>query len=224
MKINSLDSNSIKRLATLIEYIADQAKKTDQLNAANKSHRLIENNNLFSQQLFNCESDRYSPYVKEIERRLKKLSLLIIEGKNNACKEELARATLLQIEQQTSSMITALQSNRTMHQAAQLSDETKHKVRAKSAKKRQAEKLKAMAQTIMLSSKQLYEKLNEHREFERRLMLMVSEKEQQRAQCKKAEVEKLSNEVLTLHQRLGRCRKAISRIERDIDFSEKKTK
>ncbi len=76
----------------------------------------------------------------------------------------------------------------------------------------------------MLTSHQLYEKLNKNREFERRLMLMVAEREQQRTQCRASEAEKLSNEVLALHQRLGRCRKAISLIERDIEFAEKKAK
>ena len=74
----------------------------------------------------------------------------------------------------------------------------------------------------MLNSHQLYQKLTEHHEFERRLMDMVAEREAMRAKCKKHESEKLSIEVLTLHQRLGRCRRAISTIERDIEQVEKR--
>ena len=73
-----------------------------------------------------------------------------------------------------------------------------------------------------MSSHQLYQKLTEHHEFERRLMDMLSEKERQRLESKKHESEKLSVEVLTLHQRLGRCRKAISAIQREIELAEKR--
>ncbi len=218
-----MSKNTIPRLSSLLEQIRFQATEIDKQNIKNKHHWLIENNNLFSQQLFSCESDRFLPYIEEIERRLSKFKLLMELSKNDASRAEIAKASLLQIEQQISSIMSALQSNQTMHQAAQVSYDAKNQVRTKRANKRQAEKFKNLAKNIMLTSHQLYEKLNEHREFERRLMLMVTERELQRNKCRANEAERLSNEVLALHQRLGRCRKAISLIERDIEFAEKKT-
>ena len=78
-----------------------------------------------------------------------------------------------------------------------------------------------MTKSVLLSSHQLYQQLNEHHEFERRLMDMITEREQERVRSKSAINDKLSLEVLALHQLLGRCRKAISSIERNIELAEK---
>lgn len=209
--------NSIERLTEVLKRLAEQAKQIDTNNTQNKSHRLIENNNLFSPALFFSQSDRYLPYVEEVERRLAEFTRLVV-----ANKIELSRALLAHLEQQISAISNALQANSTIHQAAKLSFDANKKVRIKKAKAKQANKYRDLAKQLVLSSHQLYQKLTEHHEFERRLMDMLIEKERQRLECKKHESEKLSIEVLTLHQRLGRCRKAISIIERDIELAEKR--
>ena len=121
--------------------------------------------------------------------------------------------------------MNAIQANETMHQAAQASFNARKNIRIKSAKathQKQTYIYNKMAKSVLLSSHQLYQQLTEHHEFERRLNDMLIEKEQQRLKCKPHESEKLSLDVLTLHQRLGRCRKAISTIERDIELTEKR--
>jgi len=209
--------NSIERLSVLLETLDLKAKQIDAKNTQSKAHRLIENNNLFSSTLFVSQSDQFSPYIKEIQRRISEFSRLV-----TADKIEWSKELLQQIEQQISAISNALQSNSVMHQAAKLSFDANNKVRIKKAKAKQANKYSDITKNIMLNSHQLYQKLTEHHEFERRLMDMVAEREAMRAKCKKHESEKLSTEVLTLHQRLGRCRKAISTIERDIELSEKR--
>lgn len=197
--------------------LAIEAKQIDAKNTKNKSHRLIENNNLFSPSLFSSQSDRYLPYVEEIERKLAEFTRLVASNKIT-----LSKALLEHLEQQISAISIALQANSTIHQAAKLNFDANKKIRVKKAKAKQVSKYRDLAKTLTLNSHQLYQKLTEHHEFERRLMDMLMEKERQRLECKKHESEKLSFEVLTLHQRLGRCRKAISTIERDIELAEKR--
>jgi primosomal replication protein N'' len=209
--------NSIGRLSVLLETLDTKAKQIDIKNTQLKAHRLIENNNIFSSTLFMSKSDQFSPYIKEIRRRISEFSRLV-----SADKVELSKALLLQIEQQITAISNALQSNSVMHKAAKLSFDANNKVRNKKAKTKQAAKYGELAKNMMQSSHQLYQKLSEHHEFERRLMDMLSEKESARTKCKAHENEKLSAEVLTLHQRLGRCRRAISTIERDIEQAEKR--
>lgn len=209
--------NSIERLSILLDTLDAKAKQTDIQNAQLKAHRLIENNNLFSSTLFVSQSDQFIPYIREIQRRLKEFSRLVA-----ANKIELSKTLLLQIEQQVAAISNALQSNSVMHQAAKLSSDANNKVRIKKAKIKQKNKYDNLTKHIILSSHQLYQKLSEHHEFERRLMDMVAEKERARTLCKKHEDEKLSAEVLALHHRLGRCRKAISSIEREIELAEKR--
>ncbi|WP_245942459.1 primosomal replication protein PriC [Candidatus Colwellia aromaticivorans] len=209
--------NSIERLTEVLMRLAIEAKQIDTLNTQNKSHRLIENNNLFSPSLFFSQSDRYLPYVEEIERRLAEFTRLVASNKI-----ELSIVLLEHLEQQIAAISNALNANSTIHQAAKLSFDANKKVRIKKAKAKQVNKYRDMANNLVLNSHQLYQKLTEHHEFERRLMDMLLEKERQRVECKKHESEKLSIEVLTLHQRLGRCRKAITTIERDIELAEKR--
>jgi primosomal replication protein N'' len=199
-----------------LEILDTRAKQIDLENTQLKAHRLIENNNLFSSTLFASKSDKFSPYTKEIQRRITEFSRLV-----TAKKIDLSKELLMKIEQQISAVSNALQSNSLMHQAATLSFDTNNKVRMKNAKKKQASKYSELTKTIMLNSHQLYQKLTEHHEFERRLMAMVSQRESDRMRCKQSENAKISTEVLALHQRLGRCRKAISAIERDIELAEK---
>jgi len=208
--------NSIERLSVLLADLYASAKKTDVANEYIKSHRLIENNNLFSTGLFVCQSDRFLPYIEEVQSRLTKLSRLLSTGKT-----DLSILLLQQIEQQIKAISTALNANITMHKAAKLSFNTFKKVKIKKAKAKQLQSNKKFAQNIMLSSNQLYQKLSEHHEFERRLMDMVAERELQRMKSSAKNSQKISAEVLALHQRLGRCRRAISTIERDIEQIEK---
>lgn len=221
---NSKHQKAVSRLSVLLEHINMQAQKSDQQNSQNKSHKLIENNDLFSPHLFSSQSDQISVYVKEVKTKLENFSRLISVGNDNSTKQDLAKSALEQIEQQISALMNALQANKSMHDGAQASIDAKKHIRNKSikaAQQRQAEKYKKMAKSVVLTSHQLYQQLNEHHEFERRLMDMVTEREQQRVRSKSANNEKLSQEVLVLHQRLGRCRKAISTIERNIEIAEK---
>lgn len=216
---------AIQRLSTLLEHLSGQSKQIDQLNTKNKSHFLIENNNLFSKHLFSTESDQFTPYVKEVKKRLNEFSRLYSSSSDNINKAEFAMSSLMQIEQQISALMNAIQANQAMHQAAQVSFDARKKVRAKWAKVnevKQNDKYNKMVKSVVLSSQQLYQQLTEHHEFERRLMAMISEREQQRQRSQSVNASKISQEVLALHQRLGRCRKAISSIERNIEMAEKK--
>lgn len=215
---------AISRLSTLIDHLSVQAKKTDQLNSKHKSHRLIENNDLFSRHLFTTESDQISLYVEEVKKRLNEFSRLYWLSGDNTNKAEFAKSSLLMIEQQISALMNAIQANPAMHQAAQVSFDARKNVRIKSAQAaqlKQNDKYNQIAKSVLLTSHQLYQQLSEHHEFERRLKDMITEREQLRIRAKSANTDKLSHEVLALHQRLGRCRKAISSIERNIEQTEK---
>ena len=222
--LNTSHEIAISRLSMLIEHLSVQAKQTDQLNSKHKSHRLIENNDLFSRHLFITDSDKIYLYVEEVKKRLSEFSRLYRSSDGNTNKAEFAKSSLLHIEQQITALMNAIQANPAMHQAAQVNFDARKKVRIKSAQAaqlKQNDKYSKMAKSVLLSSHQLYQQLSEHHEFERRLMEMITDREQQRIRSKGVKTNILSQEVLALHQRLGRCRKAISSIERNIEQTEK---
>lgn len=79
------------------------------------------------------------------------------------------------------------------------------------------QKVKQFTKTITQSSQSLYQELSKLQEYERRLLDMVTERQQQlnqyQGQKHKAEYQQ---QVLTYQQRLGRCRQAISKVEEQI--------
>ncbi|WDD97592.1 primosomal replication protein PriC [Thalassomonas actiniarum] len=207
-----MNQNAITRLSAVIQALAEQATATDKHNSTLKSHRLIENNALFSNSLFLSQSDKYLPYALEINRRISELERLMRSGN-----KMLFTALLENIEQQIQALVNALGANDALHQNANL----RLNARAKHYKK---SRYQQAAQKMLQPSHQLHQKLAEHHEFERRLLAMITDREQLRdnSHNQSQNNQKLTAEVLALHQRLGRCRQAISTIERDIEFAEKR--
>ncbi|MGB0936885.1 MAG: primosomal replication protein [Colwellia sp.] len=210
------NASSFVRLKSLLAQLRAQAIQVDSYNKNSKSHRLIENTDIFFEHLFSTKSNLFTPYIEEINTQLLTLERLV--SNNN---ESLSKASLDNIEEQISAMVNALHSNQTRHQAAKLNVNAKNSARASRIKTAQKTKYQQLAKKVMLSSHQLYDKLKEHHEFERRLMDMVALREEARSSSSPSEAGKLGQEVLALHQRLGRCRKAISSIEIEIERAEK---
>ena len=205
-----LNELSIARLRNILKELNDKAVIADQNNALHKAHKMIENNPIFSRQLFSTDSEQFKDYINEIDRNVSSLSRLI-----HAKQKELSSASLEKVEHQIQAIVTALSANQTMLEDAQIHLDMK----ISSIKARQ---LKQSVQNVIQSSQALYQKLSEHHEFERRLIEMLNEQERLLANCQSNQRQKFSQQVLVIHQRLGRCRKAISIIERDIEFSEKR--
>ncbi len=197
--------SAINKIHAVIEQLNQQAIVVDQQNKHSKSHKIIQENDIFSEKLFLTHSDLFHPYIIEVKNKTDELSRLLAANKNT-----LAHSRLLLIEQQISALRTALNSNSTLHK------EPEQRLVAMKARR-----YKKAAQAVMQSSHNLHKKLNETFEFERRLIEMIQERELQRQHANVTRSKQLSEEVLALHQRLGRCRQAISKLEREIAQAEK---
>lgn len=196
----------IERLALLINELENKAQSLDQQNAKGRNQSQFKHRPIFSDTLFKTRSDKYLNYVEEVKSKLAQLNELLARNHN-----EFAEELITQIERQISSLFTAIQSN--------------HARRKKLVAKRKPQtsnQYKQAAQHVLMPTHALYNKLSEHHEFERRLATMIAEREYQRADANGKLSEKLSAEILALHQRLGRCRQAISGIEREIELAEKR--
>lgn len=201
--------SAVKKLSSLLAQISAQAHVTDKDNEKLKCHTIIENNALFSNTLFSTYSDKFSPYIKEIENEILSLNRLLASNK-----EQFSYALIERVEQQILALINALNSNKSMHEEANY--------RLKKIKAIKAKNYKKALVSVVQPSQNLYQKLAENHEFERRLVDMLNDKESQRTQSNANNSQRLSEEVLVLHQRLGRCRHAISQIERQIELAEKR--
>jgi primosomal replication protein N'' len=196
---------SLDRITAVLDNLTEQAKIIDIENEQTKSHYLLKDKDVFSESLFSTNSDKIQPYVDEVRGKTIELSRLLRSGK-----KELSQNRLQSIEQQISAILNAIRSNKGIHQEAQ------YRLTAINARR-----YKKAAKQLFKSSQALYQQLSEHHEFERRLLAMMDEREVLRKNATPAKAKKISDEVLALHQRLGRCRQAISKIERQIEVSEK---
>jgi primosomal replication protein N'' len=195
----------LDRITAVLDDLTEQAKIIDAENQQTKSHYLLKDKDVFSEALFATNSDRIQPYVDEIRGKTIELARLLINGK-----KELSQNRLQTIEQQISAIINAIRSNKGIHQEAQ------YRLTAINARR-----YKKAAKQLFKSSQALYQQLSENHEFERRLLAMLHERELLRKSATPSKAKNLSDEVLALHQRLGRCRQAISKIERQIELAEK---
>ncbi len=198
---------SLQKIDHIIDELSQTASLLDNSNSKLKAHKLLKDTPLFSIDLFSTYSDLFSDYVEEIKSNSAQLKRLM-KTKNIA----LIEYQIESLEKKISSLLNAFNSNQSIHNEAQ------HRLNAYKSRK-----LKKTAQAIIQPSKNLYQTLAETHEFERRLIQMLSDKENERNMAAARKLPKLSSEVLVLHQRLGRCRQAISKIENDIVNLEKRT-
>ncbi len=201
--------SAIARIKTILNAIKQQAKAIDHTNKARPAHQTLVENDLFSMTLFSTSSDQYCAYVNETIKKTNELEKLLAANLS-----ELASEQLTQIEQQIIALNNALKANNVLHQDSQY-QLNKRKVKTQQYKYQKA------TQAVIQSSQNLYQKLAEHHEFERRLATMIAEREYQRADSSNKESQKITQEILKLHQRLGRCRQAITQIEKEIERAEK---
>ena len=206
----SLSTKQLEKLSNLLAKLSQQAKSVDNHNAHLKSNYFIKDISLFSKKLFNTESDKFSHYTAEVQKNIDSLGRLI--RINNS---DLAYELLLKVEQQITALSNGMNANAVKQKEANFRQSASNAYKAKSYKK--------AVQKVLVPTQQLYQNLSEHYEFERRLAEMIAEREQQRAMSASNQMGRLNQEVLALHQRLGRCRQAISKIEKQIELAEKRS-
>lgn len=194
----------IEKLSLLLKPLKEQCQKVDELTLNHKANKQLADKALFSPNLFSCQSDKLTPYFHETKKQLNSLSFTL-EHK----KDDISHLLIERIEQQITAIYNAIQANNArLSQASQL--DWQKKLRYKNAVKK-----------VVQSSHDMHQQLAEYHEFERRLTIMVNEKNLQLQQSNKNNTKNISNEVLAIHQRLGRCRQAISKLEREIEIREK---
>ena len=148
---------------------------------------------------FTTRSDELGDYFTELSANINKLAKL----KDPDYLEFLAD----KVTQQFSCLRSLLNS------AVVNTKERQHK-RKKIARTQQA---KAFASRVTQSSQHLYAELSKLQEYERRLLDMVNDKQQQLHQYKGNQLRgQYQQEVLAYQQRLGRCRQALSKVEEQI--------
>ncbi|MBU2883477.1 primosomal replication protein [Psychrosphaera sp. B3R10] len=172
----------------------------EQLNAISiLPEKWFAKNDLFNSTTFYTRSDELKDYVLELENNVKKLGSI----QNVQLMEHLSVRVADQF-----SCFRGLLNSVVLNTKSKTYNATHRK---------QINKVKQFAKQARASSRSLYEELSKLQEFERRLVDMVAEKQQTLNKYSgQAQRQTLQDDVLVTHQRLGRCRQAISKIEEQI--------
>lgn len=195
----------LNQLSSVIKELMHIAQQIDNKNKAHKARHYFEDKSIFDGQLFSCRDHNFLPYVKECHKKYQFLQ---------ACVANNQHALVIEIAQQLENQISALK------KALAANGVTQNNQANIFTRKKKAPKYQKIAKAILEPAHQLHQKLAEHHEFERRLALMIAEREQLKVTASGPQLQKLNTEILALHQRLGRCRKAISGIEVQIEMAE----
>ncbi|MBD1582572.1 primosomal replication protein [Pseudoalteromonas sp. S16_S37] len=194
-------SQALARLHQQVAKLAEQAKLFDNAKWFDKNRYIQAQPSLFDRTVFATKSLLLSDYVDEISAQLKHLPPM---EKRHAYSFAIQR-----IATQVEAVIKVLKSTPVWAKENKANYKKKNKIYQKAVQK------------IMQSSHELYQELSQNHEFERRLLEMIEIRKQQLDKASSEQASQINQEVLVLHARLGRCRKAISATEAKIQEVEK---
>ncbi|WP_199609239.1 primosomal replication protein [Flocculibacter collagenilyticus] len=197
----------LQKLAHQLSLIKEQSEYIDKFNDENRSVK--EQHIRFDATLFKVRSSKLQDYAIEAAKNFALLEKLYKKGQS-----EYLTYYINLLDSQISALVQAVKSNEVKLKEIQFDK--------KARQARYQQKLKRTAQHIMQPSHELYAELNQNHEYERRLMNMLEMREARLKSANGAEADTLKQEVLALHQRLGRCRQAISKVENKIAWVEKR--
>lgn len=165
---------------------------------------------VFNSSHFYTKSDELKDYIKELENNVNRLATV-----NDTTHAEY-------LTERISVQFTCLKN---FYNSSYLSKKYSSQNKQLFSK---VNRVKQMAAKATQSSQELYQELSKLQEYERRLLDMVTEKQSMLNQAQQGRISntqktELQNQVLVTQQRLGRCRKAISGVEEQIQRLDTRT-
>lgn len=198
-----------QQLAALEQQLLKLANQASRIDEAAPSWQ---RRDWFDSELFQCHSPQLLDYVQEAMQLLKRLQAPVrghtdyqLFQQQNQQRLAVKLAAQLEALSRAFSCLDVRQRENGKWRKAKVA-----KTEATAPERHRAGQLLA---ELGGSHQALYQKLSETHEFERRLQQMIHEAAQQQQQ---PELQ------LALHARLGRCRKAISQLEAEIQWLEQK--
>lgn len=158
---------------------------------------------VFNSSSFYTKSEELNDYLREIQNNISRLESVTEQSHAEYLTERIAAQFSCFKNYANASYLSTKYSNQNKKHFSQVN------------------RVKQMAARVTQSSQALYQELSKLQEYERRLLDMVAEKQAQLHQADNSNRTELQNAVLITQQRLGRCRKALSGVEEQIQALDK---
>ncbi|MCT6700110.1 primosomal replication protein [Rheinheimera sp. 4Y26] len=207
------------QLATLEQQLLQLAKQASRIDEAAPAWQ---RRDWFDSELFQCHSPQLLDYVQEAMQLLKRLQGSLQQRSQQPSQQRSSGDyQLIQQQNQQRLAVKLAAQMQALSRAFACLDIRKRengkwrpaKAAKTAATAPQRHKAGQLLAELGGTHQALYQKLSETHEFERRLLQMIHEAAQQ---------QQAPELQLALHARLGRCRKAISQLEAEIQWLEQK--
>ncbi|MGR3981807.1 primosomal replication protein [Pseudoalteromonas sp. 1181_04] len=198
---------SFDKLCQQVATLKQHAEQFDKAKLFAKNRYMQAQPSLFDRGVFTTKSMKLVDYVLEIEDEVNSLPPLERRHAHNYALERIGN--------QVQAVFNVIKSTPIWEKENKSTYKPRSKTYNKSAPYQPAVK------QIMQPAHELYDELKQNHEFERRLVLMVEECKLRMQNVGPVKAKAINLEILALHGRLGRCRKAISATEEKIQIVEK---
>ncbi|QIR14131.1 primosomal replication protein [Shewanella aestuarii] len=187
-------------------------------NLAPQQKKTLQETERFNHAVFNQQGAHLTPCIAQLKKDITQLEKQITM--------KLAKSTIELSCQRIQDRFTALRrALLTTNLNLKSAEQKKASNRARYAKKQQKTITDSgfgwIANNIMQNSHQLYEELNKHFNWAKRIEDKIYQMESNLEMCHGADKITLQNDILLMHRRLGKCRQAISYIEERIQHFER---
>ncbi len=188
-----------------VDQLALQFEKLKQQIAGLKlnSQQWFANSDIFRSSGFATQSEEINDYLAELQATIQKLNVSTDQQHVSYLSER--------VMQQFACLKGLAQSSEINVKNSQYNKNKRRHIN------KHLSQVKHIASQASQSSQELYSELSKLQEYERRLLDMVSQSQQQLSSYQGANNRaSLQQQVLTNQQRLGRCRQALSKVEESI--------
>ncbi|WP_394204024.1 primosomal replication protein [Shewanella waksmanii] len=211
------NSDVIRRLRQQLQQLEQEVLQHDSRLPASQK-KLMQDTERFNEQLFYQSGAQLGPCIMQISNSIAHLEKML--------KGNISNGTIMlaceQIQDRFTAVKRALSTTDIDVKAAQ---QTKASRIAKAKKRRQQSHSDSgfdwIAAGVMHNSHQLYDELKKHHNWVLKFEQKIESLQSQLESCHSADKIALQNEILLVHRRLGKCRKAISYIEDRIQAFER---
>ncbi|MFY8272670.1 primosomal replication protein [Pseudoalteromonas sp. SSDWG2] len=193
---------ALSRLQEQLSRLRADAEQFDKAKWFSKNRYMQSQHSLFERSVFTTKSMLLVDYVDEAQQQLDRLG----RSEYQNARHQYAHA-INHLSEQIEAIVKVLKATPVWA-----------KENTPSAK---AKKYQKAVQQIIKPTNELYQELAQNHEFERRLEAMINERKLAMGKADPTQAQQLNTEILALHARLGRCRKAIGACEERIQLAEK---
>ncbi|GGI75421.1 primosomal replication protein [Shewanella gelidii] len=180
--------------------------------------KLLQNIERFNEELFVQEGAKLSPCVEQLRHDIQQLEKLL----NHKAHNQAIELHCERIQQRFSAIKRAMTTTQIDIKSVKQQQVSKRaRIKKYQEKNHQNAGFNWIASNVMQSSHQLYDELNKHLNWAKKIEYKIQQLQYQLESCHSAEKIAKQNEILLMHRRLGKCRQAISYIEDRIQVFER---